>query len=62
MNLRVVRACWCLPMRKPNEKAMPYYYLLGPTQLHEEAFRALDHLLALGHHRAGITSTSTAGK
>jgi hypothetical protein len=53
MNLRVVRACWCLPTRKPNEKVMPYHYLLGPAQLNEEAFRALDHLLALGH-RYGI--------
>ncbi|MFA6562884.1 MAG: fibronectin type III domain-containing protein [Verrucomicrobiia bacterium] len=52
MNLRVART-WCLAMRGPREQATPWHYILGPGQLNEEAFRALDHLLALGH-RYGV--------
>ncbi len=56
MNLRVART-WCLPMRKPEEKAadggMTWHYVQGPGQLNDKAFRVIDNLLALGN-RYGV--------
>jgi len=46
MNLRVVRT-WNLPMRGPDEPAQPWHYVLAPGQFNEEAFKTIDHTLAL---------------
>ncbi len=48
MNLRVVRT-WNLPMRGPVEAAQPWHYVLGPGQFNEEAFKTIDHTLALAN-------------
>lgn len=48
MNGRVVRT-WNLPMRDPSAQAQPWHYVLGPGQFNEEAFKAVDHLLALAN-------------
>ena len=52
MNLRVVRT-WNLPMRGPNESAQPWQYVLGPGTFNEEAFKTIDHTLALAN-RYGV--------
>ncbi len=52
MNLRVVRT-WNLPMRPPDAPPAPWHYVLGPGQFNEEAFRTVDHLLALAN-RYGV--------
>lgn len=56
MNLRVART-WCLPMRKPEEKAadggMTQHYVQGPGQINDQSFRVIDNLLALGN-RYGV--------
>ena len=56
MNLRVART-WCLPMRKPEDKAkdggMTWHYVQGPGQLNQESFKVIDNLLALGN-RYGV--------
>lgn len=52
MNLRVVRT-WCLPMRPPGAAPAPWHYVLGPGQFNEQAFRTVDHLLALAN-RFGV--------
>jgi hypothetical protein len=48
MNLRVVRT-WNLPIRKPDEEAKSWHYVLGPGQFNEEAFKCVDHLFALAN-------------
>jgi len=48
MNGRVVRT-WNLPIRKPDEEPKPWHYVLGPGRFNEEAFKCLDHLLALAN-------------
>lgn len=52
MNLRVVRT-WNLPIRKPDEEAKPWHYVLGPGRFNEEAFKVVDHLFALAN-RHGV--------
>ena len=52
MNLRVVRT-WNLPMRRPDEAAQPWHYVLAPGQFNEEAFKTIDHMLALAN-RYGV--------
>jgi hypothetical protein len=52
MNLRAVRL-WNLPMRGPKEKAQPWHYILGPGEFSEEAFAALDRVMALAN-RYGV--------
>lgn len=52
MNLRVVRT-WNLPMRPPGAAPAPWHYVLGPGQFNEQAFRTVDHLLALAN-RYGV--------
>lgn len=48
MNLRVVRT-WNLPIRKPDEPAKPWHYVLGPGQFNEDAFKCVDSLFALAN-------------
>jgi len=48
MNLRVVRT-WNLPIRDPKKEPQPWHYVLGPGQFNEEAFKCVDHLLALAN-------------
>jgi len=52
MNLRAVRL-WNLPIRGPREEARPWHYVLGPGEFQEEAFAALDRVLALAN-RYGV--------
>ena len=52
MNLRVVRT-WNLPMRRPDETPQPWHYVLAPGQFNEEAFKTIDHALALAN-RYGV--------
>jgi len=37
---------WNLPIRHPDAKREPWHYVWGPGEFNEEAFKALDHLLA----------------
>lgn len=48
MGMRVVRT-WNLPMRGPTEKPQPWHYVLAPGVFNEEAFRTIDHTLALAN-------------
>jgi hypothetical protein len=52
MNGRVVRT-WNLPMRKLDEEAKPWHYVLGPGKFNEEAFKVVDSLFALAN-RYGV--------
>lgn len=52
MNGRVVRT-WNLPIRKPDEEAKQWHYVLGPGKFNEEAFKVVDNLLALAN-RYGV--------
>ena len=52
MNGRVVRT-WNLPIRKPDEEAKPWHYVLGPGKFNEEAFKVVDNLMALAN-RYGV--------
>ncbi len=61
MNLRCVRT-WNLPIRAPDEdKATSWKHVLGPGEFNDEAFRAVDHLLALANkHRVRVMFPLTA--
>lgn len=48
MNLRVVRT-WNLPIRAPDEERKSWHYVYGPGEFNEEAFRAIDRMLALAN-------------
>lgn len=48
MNLRGLRT-WNLPIRKPDEPAKPWHYVLGPGQFNEEAFKVVDSMFALAN-------------
>lgn len=51
MNLRVVRT-WNLPIRRPDEPAQCWHYVLAPGEFNEEAFQATDRLLLLANRYA----------
>ncbi len=40
---------WNLPIREPNEKKAAWHYVWGPGEFNEEAFKTIDHLLALAN-------------
>jgi len=48
MNARVVRL-WNLPIRGPEDDWMDWAYVQGPGKFNEEAFKTIDHLLALAN-------------
>ncbi len=52
MGMRVVRT-WNLPMRGPDEAPAPWHYILSPGLFNEEAFKTIDHTLALAN-RYGV--------
>ena len=61
MGLRVVRT-WNLPIRKPDEPAAPWHYVLDPGHFNEEAFKNLDRLLMLANrHKVRVLLDLTAG-
>jgi hypothetical protein len=48
MGMTVVRT-WNLPMRGPEDAPQPWHYVLAPGVFNEQAFKTIDHTLALAN-------------
>ncbi len=63
MGMTVVRT-WNLPMRAPDEEPKPWHYVLESGQFNEEAFKTIDHTLAMANKhgvRVMLCLTAEAG-